>query len=438
MLTGGARDAPERQRTLRATIEWSYDLLDEASKELFARLSVFAGSFPVEAAEEVCGADLDDLAALVDASLLKPVGDDRFLMLETIREYALERLEGSPEAEELRRRHASFFSAVTEQAFDGRFGAESEWSARLELDHDDLRAALDFLAVNDADGALELAGALGWFWLSHGHLVEGRGRLRDALTGSTANGRPRARALTASGSLAARLGDADAGHVQLDEGIRLWRDLGDLNELASALDTLGWLLIYDAGDDPGALEAFEQSLALRRELGDGPGEIRALVGVCQVLVALRDTERAESLSRDLLGMADGDPRTEHFAFHFLADCALLRDDCEEAERRYRESLRAALPLGDVIETSFEVQGVAMSLAGLGNPQRALVLAGAVEALWQSLGTWISIAFWDALLERYIGGARERLGADADEAWAEGRAMSFDDAVELALTPADAS
>jgi predicted ATPase len=112
---------------------WSYDLLDEASKELFARPSVFAESFAVGAAEEVCGADLDGLAALVDTSLLKPIRDDRFLMLETIREYALERLEGSPEADELRRRHASFFSAVTEQAYEGRFGAESEWSARLEM-----------------------------------------------------------------------------------------------------------------------------------------------------------------------------------------------------------------------------------------------------------------------------------------------------------------
>jgi predicted ATPase/class 3 adenylate cyclase len=433
ILTGGTRDAPERQRTLHATIEWSYDLLDEANKKLFAGMSVFAGSFPIGTAEDVCDTDLDGLAGLVDASLLKPVGDDRLLMLQTIREYALERLEEGSDGEELRRRHASFFSVLANRAYEGRFATESEWSARLELDHDDLRAALDFSAVSDADRALELAGALGWFWLSRGHLAEGRRRLKHALASSTVTGRMRARALTASGSLAARLGDAGEGRVQLDEGIRLWRDLGDVNELASALDALGWLLIYDAGDEPGALEAFEQSLALRRELGDRPGEIRARVGVCQVLVALGDTERAESLSRDLLDIADGDPRTQHFAFHFLADCALLRDDCEEAGQRYRESLRAALPLGDVIETSAEVQGVAMSLAGLGNPRGALVLAGAVEALWQSLGTWLSIAFWDALLERYIGGARERLGADAHAAWAEGRAMAFDDAVELALT-----
>ncbi len=433
LLTGGARDAPERQRTLRSTIEWSYDLLDASGKEVFARLSVFAGSFPLAAAEDVCDADLDGLAALVDASLLKPIGEDRFLMLETIREYAFERLEEAGEAEQLRRGHARHFGAVAEHAYGERVDAEAEWSARLERDHDDLRAALGFLASRDPD-ALELAGALGWFWLSHGHLAEGQARLQAALAGSTAAGRARARALTASGALTARLGDGNGGRGEVAEGIRLWRAVDDPGELASALDTLGWLLVYDVGDDRGALEAFEQSRELRSELGDGPGGLRALVGVCQVLVALGDTERAESLSRDLLEMAGGDPRTEHFAFHFLADCALLRGDCEEAERRYRESLRAALPLGDPIETSFEVQGVAMSLAGQGEPQRALVLAAAVEALWQSLGTSISVAFWDALLERYIGVARDRLGENADEAWAEGRALAFDDAVELALAP----
>ncbi len=431
LLTGGARDAPERQRTLRATIEWSYDLLDSASKELFARLSVFAGSFPLSAAEEISSADLDGVAALVDASLVKPIGDDRFLMLETIREYALERLAGSEDAEALRRRHAEFFSALAEQAYARRFDAEAEWAARLELDHDDFRSALDWLEANDADRALELAGALGWFWLSHGLLSEGSGRLARALADSPATGRAQARALTALGSLTARHGDIDGGQALLSEGITLWRDLGDRAELASALDERGWTLMYNGADDAGALAAFEQSLALRRELGDHIGETRALVGVCQVLVAMGDVERAESLSRELLEMVGDDPRSEHFAFHFLADCALIRGDTEEAGRRYRESLRAALPLGDVIETSFEVQGVAMAAAGT-DPHNALRLAGSAAALWESLGVSISVPFWDELLERYIGGAREAVGPEAEAVWAEGHALAFDDAVELAL------
>jgi predicted ATPase/class 3 adenylate cyclase len=430
LLTGGARDAPERQRTLRATIEWSYDLLDPAAQSSFARLAVFAASFPLAAAEEVCDVDLDALAALVDLSLLKPIGDDRFLMLETIAEYARERLAESGE-EELRRRHAEHFAAAAEQAYAHRFDAEAEWSARLDTDNDDLRAALDWLEARDVDAALELACALGWFWLSRGLLEEGNRRLSDALRASDGSGRARARALTAAGALGARHGDIAGGREQLEEALGRWRELGDRDELASALDSLAWPLIYDAGDEAAALASFEEALQIRRELGDSAGETRALVGVAQVLVALGEVERAETISYELLERAGDDARTEHFAYHFLADCALVRGDTVEAERRYRESLRAALPLGDVIETSFEVQGVAMAVAD-GDPERALRLAGSVEATWESLGISISIAFWDGLLERYLGPAREQLGERADEVWEEGRALDFDDAVELAL------
>jgi tetratricopeptide (TPR) repeat protein len=245
-------------------------------------------------------------------------------------------------------------------------------------------------------------------------------------------GHIRARALTSSGALVARHGDVAGGIAQLDAAVAMWRDLGDLDELASALDSLGWPLVYDANDTSRALEAFEQSLELRRELGDSAGATRALVGIAQVLVAMGETERAEAISLELLDSAAGDARTEHFAYHFLADCALIRGDPEQAGTRYRQSLRAALPLGDVVETSFEVQGVAMSEAGAGNPHRALLLAASVEALWESLGLSISIAFWDALLERYLAPARASLGNQYEAVRAEGRALAFEDAVQLAL------
>jgi len=435
LLTGGARDAPEHQRTLRATIEWSHDLLDPESKALHARLSVFAGSFPLAAAEEVCEANLDSLGSLVDLSLLKPIAGDRFLMLETIREYAVEQLEASGQADELRRRHANAFRALAAECYARRVGAESESSERLESDHDDLRVALDWLATHDADGELELAGALGWFWMSHSHLAEGRRRLRDALASSNAKGPIRATALMAAGGLAGWQGDAGECRALLGEGIALWRELGDVPELASGLDTLGWSL-FAVGDNVPALEGFEESLELRRHLGDALGEMRSLVGVCQILVAEGDVERAEPLSRQLLDLSRerGDLRSEHFAHHFLGDCALIRGDCLEAEDRYKESLRAALPLGDLLETSFEVQGVGMSAAGKGDWARGVRLAAAGVALWESLGATIEVPFWDALLERYIGSAREQLGADAEAVWAEGHSLSFDDAVTLALGP----
>ncbi|MFL6013188.1 MAG: ATP-binding protein, partial [Gaiellaceae bacterium] len=432
LLTGGNRDAPERQRTLRATLEWSYDLLDPPVQALFARLGVFAGAFSFAASEEVAGADLDDLEALVDSSLVKPIGDDRFLMLETIREYAAEKLAGSAAAEEVRRRHAAFFSALAEEAYAHRFDAEAEWSERLELDHGDIRAALDWLETNDRERALALAGALGWFWLSHGHLSEGRDRLARAIIDAADESSHGARALTAAGALTARCGDVQAGRALLERGIDAWAELDDRAELAAAHDALGWLLVYDAGDDRASLRAFERSLDLQRRRGDAGGETRALVGVCQVLVALGEVARAEELSRELLERAAGDPRTEHFAYHFLADCSLIGGETREAATRYRQSLEAALLLGDVIETSLEVQGVAMAAAGNGDPKLALRLAGAVAALWESVGTSLSVAFWDALLERFIGAARAELAEEADAVWAEGRALTFDDAVDLAL------
>jgi len=259
-------------------------------------VSIFSGAFALEAAEEVCGAELDDLAALVDNSLIKPIGDDHFVMLATIRSYAREKLRAEGE---LRRRHAVFFSAHAENAYRGAFDAEAEWSSRLERVHD-LRAALDWLSEDDPDRALELAGALGWFWLSRGLLREGRARLSTALAGSGHAGRPRARALAASGALLARQGDAAAGIEELEAAVAMWRELGDREELAAALDSLGWPLVYDAASHERALAAFEESLGLWRELGDEAGVTRALVGTAQVLVAMGETERAETISLDLL------------------------------------------------------------------------------------------------------------------------------------------
>ena len=435
LLTEGPRDAPERQRTLRATIEWSYDLLDDDGRRLLARLAVFAGSFPVEAAESICDAKLSDLSALVDLSLVKPMGDGRLLMLETIREYGLERLAESGEEEIFRTRHAGEFARLAEAAYEQRGEAEAEWSSRLDRDHDDLRAALEWLSRTAPDAALELAGALGWFWFTRGYLTEGDARLRAAIAGSEANGRARARALTASGYLAARIGLVDEGRLRLEEAVARWKELGDREQTATALEALGWLLVYDAGDDAASLAAFEEARSIGHELGDRVGETRALVGVCQLLVALGQVERAEALSHELLERASDDLRTKHFAMHFLADCSLIRGDCAEAKERYGESLRAALELGDIIETSIEVQGVAMAIAGQGKSARALELAAAVEALWRSLGTDLHVRFWDRLLERYLGDARTAAGTDAEAAWARGRALAFDDAVALALQEA---
>ncbi len=432
LLTGGARDAPERQRTLEATIAWSYDLLDDPSKTLFAHLSVFAGSFSIDISETVCGAELETLGALVDSSLLKPIGDDRFLLLETdppVRAWTIARvgfLRGSAVAARrgVRRARRDWVRAAL------RGGDRMVGSSRARPRGPPRRPRL-------ARGARRRRGAP---IVRCARLVlglpfpprRGQAPTYDALEASALQGRVRARALTAGGVLAAWQGEVDLGRAELAEALDLWSAVGDEGELASALEALGWMLVYAPGDNDGALDAFERSLEIWRRLSDTAGERRAVCGVCQVLVAKGEVERAEALSRELLEMAGGDARAQHFAFHFLADCALIEGECALAEERYRESLRAALPLGDVIETSFEVQGVAMAAAGGGDHTRGIRLAAAVEALWESLGTSISVPFWNALLERYIGSARTALGADADIHWSEGRKLPFDDAIQLAL------
>jgi predicted ATPase/class 3 adenylate cyclase len=292
LLTGGARDAPERQRTLRAAIGWSYELLDDAAKALFASLSVFAGGFSIEAAEAVCDADLDRLTALVDLSLVKAVEPDRFLLLDTIREFAAEQL---VDAESVKDRHAEYFARLAEAAYRGRGQFEADWAARLEADNDNLRAALDHRS------GLAPAGALGWFWLTHSHLAEGATRLEQALAAG-GEGPARARALVAAGAIAGQRGRAEEAEAFFAEGISAWEAVGDEAELAAALDAFGWFLFFAGSNDRG-VEAFERSLGLARALGDAGGETRALTGVCQLLVAQGDVERADELSRELLDLS---------------------------------------------------------------------------------------------------------------------------------------
>jgi predicted ATPase/class 3 adenylate cyclase len=435
LLTAGTRDAPERQRALRATIEWSHQLLDDGAKRVFARLSVFAGSFSPEAAEQVGESELDGIDALVDASLLKPVADGRLLLLETIKEFAAERLQASDDEQHVRQRHADYYAAFVESRYRDRFEHEGDAAAALEADHDNLRAALDWYARHDPGAELRLAGALGWFWISHSHLAEGTRRLAEAMERAPLDGPSGARALVAAGGLAGRRGgEAERAREQLERGIALWRRIGGDDELASALDELGWMFFFSGGKDSEGLRAFEESLRLRSALGDRAGTTRALVGVCQLLVAQGEIARAEELSNELLELAraDDDVRSVHFAQHYLADCSLIRGDYDRAAARYRESLETVLGIGDVLETSFEIQGIAMSAAGQGDRVRAVTLAAAVEALWEERGIGISVPFWDGLLEQHVGGARRGLGAEAEARWSEGRKLTLDEAIALAL------
>ena len=446
LLTGGARSGLARHQTLRATIQWSYDQLTGEEQRLFRMLSVFSGGWTLELAAHVADASADEFAVLdllgrlVDKSLViveRGRGSEpRYALLETVRQYGQGLLADVGEATAVRRRHLEAFTALAERAFVERFVREEAWGATLELEHENLRAALEVARERGGESYLELAGALAWFWQARSHALEGRAHLTAALDATSPEPvRPfRARAEWGTAMILGWQGEATAARARMDVALRMLRLVGDRREIALALEGIGWTEILN-GQDTSARDSFEESLRLQSELGDPVLINRARVGLTQTLVALHQVDRARSLSAEILAFAEpnGDRRSEHFGWHFLADCALIEGKCEESLALYGKSLVLAHAMGDRLETSFEVQGVAMSLAGLGVAEQALCLAGAAKAEWERIGADIHMRFWDELLERYLGGARRALGADAaDRAWAKGWAPTFEEAIALAL------
>ncbi len=434
LLASGARDLPVRQQAFRNTLAWSYDLLDEGERELFVQLGVFAGEFALEAAETICDTSFDAIASLVDKSLLRRQGE-RLRMLETIRAFAIEKLEASVFAEDIGDRHAAHFEELVQEATALRSKDEKAAIDRIEADHDNVRAALDWLRVDAPARFVQLAGSLGWFWHLHSHFTEGRAYLAEALVMAPDPDEIRARLLSSAGELAAWSGDLPTARASIDEAVSIWRDARQDREVSASLLELGWGC-FNSGDDAGARQCMEESLRIAQAVGERALIDRARIGLLQVLVALGELDIVEPMAREALADAkrQRDLRSEHFAHHFLADCPLIRGDAATAAPRYRRALELAVALGDRSETAVEIQGVAMSAAGMSSPMRALTLGGAAAAEFDRLGIDLSgIRFWTALLDRYFGNARTELGASAAEvAWQAGRQLDFDTAVSEAL------
>jgi non-specific serine/threonine protein kinase len=444
LLTGGSRTAVARHQTLQAAIEWSHDGLTPDEKRLFRLLSVFSGGWTFGTVSSVIGdnldefALLDELSRLVDKSLVivdrHGEGEPRYSLLETVRQFARDRLREAGELEDVRYRHATGFLALAERSYKGRHTEEDRWSAVLEADHDNLRAALDFLRECDPERHLAMSGALAWFWHARSYLAEGRAQLTASLERTPADPpRPsRARALAGNAALLAWQGSTLAAADAWREAVRIWREVGDEREIALALEGSGWA-DFVAGEDERAHATFEEYMRLQQATGDIHRIHRAMIAVGQVAVALNRVDQARQCASEILEYCKVHPntRSEHFAFHYLADCALIEGNFTESLRLYRESLRLALILGDRVEIGFEVQGTAMSLAGLGDDEAALRLVAGIEADWTRIGAGIRVRFWGALIDRHIGGARERLGPGADLVWAEGLRLSFDETIALA-------
>ena len=479
VLTGGAEDLPGRHQTLRDTIAWSYGMLGTAEQEFFDKLAVFVGGFTLEAAEAVCGGNvLNALDSLVAHSLVKREevegGALRFRMLETIRDYAAERLAERGEEEELRARHAEWHRSLAENAEPELTGPrQAEWLARLSHENDNIRAALTWsIESGRIEPGLRLAGSLVRFWSIRGLMGEGREWLTRAL--AAADGVPatvHAKALFAAGYAALGQGDFAPAQQHFEQSLATATDAGDRLGEAAALAQLAWLAAARAGQDSGAAarardlaeqsleraraegdrlttsgalntlgdlaaqdgdsaeaaSRYEESLRLRRELGDQRLVANSLLSLGRLEVGRGELERAEKLVTEGLELARelGDTWSISVALVNRGRIHLLRGEPSEAHEPLAEAARLAHERGDRRVLSEALQGIAVAAFLAGDVQEAARIKGASAELLEATGAAQSAP--ERELDRLF---------DFDEDFAryeaEGRALSADDAVETAL------
>ncbi len=431
LLAGGTRDAPERQRTLRATIEWSHELLTPDEQRLFARLAVFRGGCTLEAAEAVAGADLDTLQSLVDKSLVRLRDRERFWMLETIREFALERLHASGEADELRRRHAEFFLGLAEEAEPHLGGDPAKGLQLLDPDHDNVRAAFDRLeAAGDGELLVRLVVSMSEYWALRGHLAEGERRLAIALAAYPEPNAVRARALIAHGQTVA---DPDRRRGMAEEAIAISQRLGDARGLADARYALGNALAM-TGRWAEARDLMEESVEAFERLGEPFKMVRARRGLSWMHGELGDVARSRELTEQNLAQARalGIRRIEARSLGSLGMDALAEGRLAEARAMLDESYRIDDALGNAIFISVDLARFAALAAAEGRDEHAAMLLARSRALRDEIA-WTPESWAADEYEQTLAAVRERLGEPAFAgAWQRGSGLDVDEAVALVL------
>jgi predicted ATPase len=485
LLTGGARDLPTRQQTLRGTVDWSYGLLNPAEQTLFRRLSVFTGGCTLEAVEAVCdtagdlGLDaLDGMTSMVDKSLAQQVeaaGETRFVMLSTIREYALERLAASDDVAATRRSHAAYYLVLAEEGAS-EAAAHPEWLDRFEVEHDNFRAALEYLIkTGDADWGLRLGTALFHFWESREYLTEGRNRITRllALEGASARPKLRSRLLFSAAVLAGEQGDYTSAQQLFEDSLETCLELDDHRGVAVALNALA-VNARDRGETTTASFLFERCVAIWRDVGEPADIARALSNLANVTKLQGEAARASSLYDeclalfrkvgDVAGIAwtlnyQGDVARESndltaarsFYEQSLAAFSLSRDgwgiastlsdlaslswdqgDNDEARRLYGESIQMFQNLGHKRGIARVLECLAANAAAQSNAEQSLRFAGAAAALRERLGTPLTPAEQHKV-EKVLEFARRTLGNAAGlTAWMEGWALPVEQAIQEAL------
>jgi predicted ATPase/class 3 adenylate cyclase len=442
-LGGGARDLPARQQTLRQAIDWSHSLLPVAEQGLLRRVAIFVGGSTLDAIEAVCrptelGIDpLEGMVALVEQSLVRREeaahGEPRFLMLETIREFAGERLTESGEEGELRRRHAEHYTAVAEAA-EPKLTRSSEAIDGVGHDHDNFRAALGWTLETDAaELGLRLGFALWRFWQQRGHLAEGRDWFDRVLALPTAAARTAARAkgLTGAAGIAYWQNDYPAAESWYLEAEGIIRELGDRAWLTDALFNTGSVAMLQ-GDGETTAAKLQEGAAIARELGDDAIVARFLEADGYLAFMEDDLARARQLLEESLALAErrGDRMAIAVGHHTVAQVARLDGRFDEAVAHYREALRFGHELGDAASLSEPLQGLAAVAIATGDADRGVRLLAANDAIRERLGggpppEWLRLG--DPLAD-----ARRSLGDESFElAWKAGRSLTVDEAVAFA-------
>jgi predicted ATPase/class 3 adenylate cyclase len=444
LLTSPIKDAPERRRTLRGTIEWSYDLLDEDERRLFEHVSVFAGGGTIEAMESVCslvgGTDtLDGLASLVDKSLIRQVetegAEPRFAMLETIREFALDRLTERGEREEVARRHAFFFLALVEEAEPHLTSPEGvTWVDRITQEHDNIRTALRWSIESDEpDVGLRLAGAAWRFWHQRAHFREARAWFDEllALPRASASSVARAKGLTGLGGIAYWQGDYPAAESAYSDALAIYRDVGDERQIAEAVLNLGYMPAL-RGDIPASRRLQEEAIQLFEQAGatEEAGHARAFLGYGLLMEG--DTDSARPFLEQNLAAVEqsGDAFMIASARHTMGQLERLSGNLVEAAAHYREAIRSFRRAGDQASILEPIEAMASVASAQGEHDRAVRLSAAARAGREALGggpppEWL-------MPGDVFGEARNALGEESVEhATAEGAALSIDQAADYA-------
>jgi non-specific serine/threonine protein kinase len=452
LLTRGARALLPRHQTLRAAMDWSYLLLSEVEQVVLRRLSIFAGGWTLEAAEAVCSGEgvgqpevINVLGQLVDKSLVvaeEEPREGRFRLLETVRQYAWGRLREAREETDLRKRHLTWCLELAEHAEPQLEGpSQREWLERLEVEHDNLRAALEWTttSASDAEAGLRLAGALGHFWFMHGHWSEGRRRLDEALRHCSTPPVPSfVKILQRSAYLAWRQGEYAKAVALSEQGLALCRQQGDRKGIATFLLNLATVATL-RGEFARSAPLGEESLLIGRELGDNvlTSWALGLMGTCARLQG--DHRRAETLFTESLAFGRKAGHLYHVAYVLrnLGLVALLQGDHERASAFFKESIVVAQGVGDKWVTQMCLAGLASVAGASGQHDRAARLFGAAEALREQLSYHRPPAS-QAEQQLFMADARGAIGDRAFAmAWELGRKMTIAQAVESALAPAAA-